>query len=291
MSEIVIRHYARPANRGPLRAGIVMAVVALLFALEQSALWLSAHPLAAKGVQASLLAGLATGLGALPALWLRRAGERAIGPLLGMAGGMMLAASLFSLLIPAAQGVVASGAPLLLGAATAAAAVFGALAMRRLDRRTAHAHVDGLPADGRLPDLSLVVAAIALHNLPEGLAVGVAVAAGVDHGMSVGIALQNIPEGWVVASAMLLLGATPLRAVLYALATGLVEPVGGLIGAIASTVAGAALPLALAGAAGAMIWVVMHELLPAALRSGRQIATCAALAAGFALMAGLGLVI
>jgi ZIP family zinc transporter len=163
--------------------------------------------------------------------------------------------------------------------------------MQRIDRRTAHVHIDDLTAGDRLPDLSLAVAAIALHNLPEGLAVGVAVAAGVDHGMSVGIALQNIPEGWVVASAMLLLGATPLRAVLYALATGLVEPVGGLIGAIASTVAGAALPLALAGAAGAMIWVVMHELLPAALRSGRQIATCAALAAGFALMAGLGLVI
>jgi ZIP family zinc transporter len=291
MSEIVIRHYARPANRVQLGAGIVMAAIALLFALEQSALWLAAHPMAANGVQASLLAGLATGLGALPALWLRRAGERAIGPLLGMAGGMMLAASLFSLLLPAAFGAAASSAPVSVGVATVVAAILGAWAMQRIDRRTAHVHIDDLTAGDRLPDLSLAVAAIALHNLPEGLAVGVAVAAGVDHGMSVGIALQNIPEGWVVASAMLLLGATPLRAVLYALATGLVEPVGGLIGAIASTVAGAALPLALAGAAGAMIWVVMHELLPAALRSGRQIATCAALAAGFALMAGLGLVI
>ncbi|MBK9782813.1 MAG: ZIP family metal transporter [Betaproteobacteria bacterium] len=129
-----------------------------------------------------------------------------------------------------------------------------------------------------------MVAAIALHNLPEGLAVGVAAAAGADHGMTLGIALQNIPEGWIVASAMIALGAAPLRAALIALGTGLVEPVGGLFGVIASSLAGAALPLALAAAAGAMLWVVSHELIP---EPGSEAAGTAGLASGFAIMAVL----
>ncbi|MDP2882422.1 MAG: hypothetical protein Q8N89_12660 [Azonexus sp.] len=134
-------------------------------------------------------------------------------PMLGLAGGMMLAASLFSLLVPAVQTVVVSDAV-----------------------------------------------------------------------WSLGIALQNIPEGWIVASAMVALGAAPLRAALIALGTGLVEPVGGLFGVIASTVAGAALPMALAAAAGAMLWVVSHEMIPASHKPGRVGAGTAGLAAGFAVM-------
>ena len=92
MSEIVIRHYANPARRRPLWVGIAMAVVALAFTIEQSAQWLAANPMAARGLQASLLAGLATGLGALPILLLKRPREEWMGPLLGIASGMMLAA-------------------------------------------------------------------------------------------------------------------------------------------------------------------------------------------------------
>lgn len=112
---------------------------------------------------------------------------------------------------------------------TVIALTAGAAAMQHLDRQMPHAHVEQIePGTTVQPQVGLVVAAIALHNLPEGLAVGVAAAAGADHGMSLGIALQNIPEGWIVASAMLALGAPPVRAALMALATGLVEPVGGL---------------------------------------------------------------
>lgn len=103
--------------------------------------------------------------------------------------------------------------------------------------------------------------------------------------MTLGIAIQNIPEGWIVASAMLALGAPAGRAALIALGTGLVEPVGGLFGVIASTLAGAALPLALAAAAGAMLWVVSHELIPASHKPGREAAGTAGLASGFAIMA------
>ena len=288
MTQIVVRHYARPAARKHLWTGIAMAVVALVFGIEQAMHWFAAHPMALTGLQASLLAGLATGLGAIPVLFLRRPQERLMAPMLGLAGGMMLAASLFSLLVPAVQTVAASGAPLGLGVATALALLAGAAMMHWMDRRTAHHHVETIEAGGQiLPQLGLVVAAIALHNVPEGLAVGVSAAAGVDHGMTVGIAIQNIPEGWIVASAMLALGAGPLRAALMALATGLVEPVGGLFGVIASSVAGAALPLALAAAAGAMLWVVSHELIPASHRPGREAAGTAGLLAGFAVMTTL----
>ncbi len=287
MTQIVARHYARPAARKHLLIGIAMAVVALAFGIDQAGQWFAAHPMALTGLQASLFAGLATGLGAIPVLFMRRPQERLMAPMLGLAGGMMLAASLFSLLVPAVHNVTASGSPLILGVATVLALLAGAAMMHWMDKRTAHSHVESVDDGRALPQVGLVVAAIALHNVPEGLAVGVAAAAGVDHGMTLGIAIQNVPEGWIVASAMLVLGAGPFRAALMALATGLVEPVGGLFGVIASSIAGAALPLALAAAAGAMLWVVSHELIPASHRPGREAAGTAGLLAGFAVMTTL----
>lgn len=284
MSQIVIQHYARPAARRHLWVGLAMAGIALAFGLEQIALWLAAHLMAAKGLAASLLAGLATGLGAIPVLFLRRPSERLMAPMLGLAGGMMLAASLFSLLVPAVQSVAASPAAWPLGVVTALAFMAGVALMQQMDRHTRHAHVESIASNSALPRVGLVVAAIALHNVPEGLAVGVSAAAGADHGMTLGIAIQNVPEGWIVASAMLVLGATPLRAAAIALATGLVEPLGGLLGVVASSLAGEALPLALAAAAGAMLWVVSHELIPASHKPDREAAGTAGLAAGFAIM-------
>lgn len=290
MTQLVAKHYAQPAARRHLWIGIAMALVAVIFAIDQSAQWLASHPMAAQGLEASLLAGLATGLGAIPVLFLRRPQERWMAPMLGLAGGMMLAASLFSLLVPAVQSVAASNAVLPLGILTALAFLAGVAMMQTMDRRTAHAHVEEIDSSKALPQVGLVVAAIALHNLPEGLAVGVSAAAGADHGMTLGIAIQNIPEGWIVASAMLALGAAPIRAALIALGTGLVEPIGGLFGVIASSLAGSALPLALAAAAGAMLWVVSHELIPASHKPGREAAGTAGLAAGFAIMTVLATV-
>lgn len=287
MTQIVLQHYEKPVARRHLWAGLLMAAVGAAFGIDQAMQWLAAHPMAARGLEASLLAGAATGIGAIPVLMLRRPSQRLMAPMLGLAGGMMLAASLFSLLVPAVQTVAASDLPWALGIATAVALLAGAGAMQLLDRRLPHAHVERIEADAMMPKTSLVVAAIAIHNIPEGLAVGVAAAAGADHGMSLGIALQNIPEGWIVASAMVALGASPLRAALIALGTGLVEPLGGLFGVVASSMAGAALPLALAAAAGAMLWVVSHEMIPASHRPGRIGAGTAGLAAGFAVMTTL----
>lgn len=284
MTQLVIHHYARPTARRHLWAGMTMVLVASVFGINQATTWLAAHPMAAQGLQASLLAGLATGIGAIPVLFMRRPAERLMAPMLGLAGGMMLAASLFSLLVPAVQSVAASTAPWALGSLTAAAFFIGSQMMQQMDRELPHTHVETIESGKSAPNVALVVAAIALHNLPEGLAVGVAAASGADHGMTLGIALQNIPEGWIVASAMIALGAAPLRAALIALGTGLVEPVGGLIGVIASSLAGSALPLALAAAAGAMLWVVSHELIPASHKPGREAAGTAGLASGFAIM-------
>lgn len=287
MAQLVIRHYEKPAARQHLLIGVLMALVGLGFGINESLTWLAAHPMATQGLQASLFAGAATGFGAIPVLFLRRPQPALMAPLLGLAGGMMIAASLFSLLAPAVQMVVTSNHVLALSAMTALALLAGAAAMQHLDHRLPHAHVERVENSRRQPQLGLVVTAISLHNLPEGLAVGVAAASGADHGMSLGIALQNIPEGWIVASAMLALGAGPLRAALMALGTGLVEPVGGLFGVIASTLAGAALPVALAAAAGAMLWVVSHELIPASHQAGRERAATAGLVAGFAVMTAL----
>lgn len=291
MTQLVIQHYAAPQARLRLWVGSVIALGALLFAIEQGAAWLAAHPKAADGLQASLLAGLATGLGAIPVLFLRRPQASLMAPMLGLAGGMMLAASFFSLLVPAAGIVAASAAPLPLAILTGGALLAGGALMRAMDHRFQHVHVESLDVGSATPRLALVVVAIALHNLPEGLAVGVAAAAGADHGMTLGIALQNIPEGWIVASALLALGMSAPRAAAIALATGLVEPLGGLLGVIATSLAGAALPLALAGAAGAMLWVVGHELIPASHKPGRISAGNVGMAGGFAVMTALAVLI
>lgn len=291
MAQLVIHHYAAPQARLRLWTGMVIALGALLFTVEQGATWLAAHPMAARGLQASLLAGLATGLGAIPVLFLRRPQSSLMAPMLGLAGGMMLAASFFSLLVPATDIVAASAAPLPLAILTAGALLAGAALMQAMDRRFPHTHVESLDDSKAMPRLALVVVAIALHNVPEGLAVGVAAAAGADHGMTLGIALQNIPEGWIVASALLALGMPALRAAAIALATGLVEPAGGLIGVIATSLAGAALPLALAGAAGAMLWVVGHELIPASHKPGRISAGNVGMVGGFAVMTALAALI
>ena len=284
MTQLVIRHYAAPKARLSLWAGIAVTLGALVFAIQLGAAWLTAHPMAARGLHASLIAGLATGLGAIPVLFLRRPQPSLMAPMLGLAGGMMLAASFFSLLLPAVEHVAASTAPVPLALLTTVALLAGASLMQALDRRFPHAHVETLNDNPVPPRLALVVVAIALHNLPEGLAVGVAAAAGEDHGMTLGIALQNIPEGWIVASALLALGMPAWRAAAIALATGLVDPLGGLLGVIATSLADATLPLALAAAAGAMLWVVAHELIPAAQQTGRVSASTAGLASGFALM-------
>jgi ZIP family zinc transporter len=224
----------------------------------------------------SLLAGgLGTGLGALPVLFVRRIGPRAEAGLAGFSAGVMLAAAFVGLLLPALE-IAQRGAdhtatwPVLLGVG------LGALSIDVLHRLSPHEHFskggEG-PGSTRLARVWLFAIALALHNVPEGLAVGVGVASGdaqVSWPVTASIAAQNAPEGLIVAVAFLVAGHRRTTALLVTLATGLVEPLGAALGYLAVQVVAAAMPAALAFAAGAMLFVVSHEIIPESHREGRS---------------------
>lgn len=195
--------------------------------------------------------------------------------MLGFAAGMMLAASSFSLILPgldAARELLDSGA----GAALTVAIGLGlgVLLMLGLDYFTPHQHESSGahgPAAARIGGVRLFVLAIILHNLPEGMAIGVGFARGdlaVGLPLTTAIAIQDIPEGLAVALALRAIGLPLGKAVLIAVASGL--PI--------------AYPVSLGLAAGAMIFVVSHEVIPETHRNGHQTAATVGLMAGFAVM-------
>ncbi len=213
------------------------------------------------GMVGSLLAGLATGVGAIPALFpsLSHISHRFRDELLGFAAGVMLAASAFSLLVPAIEHGGAWVA--FMGLA------LGGLLLDGLDRFLPHEHFEkGLEGPkSRLRQIWLFVIAITLHNFPEGLAVGVSFGTGhFQDGIPIAVAigLQNIPEGMAVAVSLLGIGYSRSRAFLYALLTGLVEPLGGVLGAGIVSVMYSFLPWGMALAAGAMIFIIGDEIIP-----------------------------
>lgn len=233
----------------------------------------------------------ANALGAAPALLLRSIPRRVEHVLLGFAAGMMLAASFFSLLMPAIEVATAStgqrGTALLV---VVAGLALGTLLMLGLDAFTPHEHEHSGPCGpgtARVGRVWLFAFAIALHNLPEGMAVGVAFAeADFSVGLPVAgaIALQDMPEGLVVALAMRAAGFSAWRAVRVSVATGALEPVGALLGVALSSGFEIAYPLGLALAAGAMLFVVSHEVIPETHGEGHETPATVGLMAGFALM-------
>jgi zinc transporter, ZIP family len=248
-------------------------------------------PLLAAALLATTVTAVVTGVGALPVLFTRSISARAQSTMLGFAAGIMLAASFFSLLLPALEAATATTGSAAGGASlTAIALLLGAGLLLALDHVVPHEHV-GQGARGvhheQVRRVWLFVFAITLHNVPEGLAIGVAFAGeGVSAGLplALGIAVQNLPEGLAVALAMLTLNYTPGQAVLIALATGLMEPIGGLIGAGAIVLSGALLPWGLAFAAGAMLFVISQEIIPETHRNGRETSASIGLFIGFVLM-------
>lgn len=245
--------------------------------------------------QMGLLGGLAgffaTALGALPALALRSLPQKLEDSLLGMAAGMMLAASTFSLLLP---GIDAATEMLSSKPQGALVVVFGlmlgVLLMLGLDAFTPHEHDKTGPCGPgyeRCSRVWLFVFAIALHNLPEGMAIGVSFSQGdwsVGLPLTTAIALQDIPEGLAVALSLRAAGFTPGLSVGVATASGLLEPLGALLGIGLSSGFALAYPIGLGLAAGAMIFVVSHEVIPETHRNGHQTPATLGLMAGFALM-------
>lgn len=243
------------------------------------------------GTLASLVAGLATGVGALVVFIIRSLSDRRQDCMLAGAAGVMLAASFFSLLLPGLEHGEA-----LLGSTWAAALVviFGVLsgagALYYLHQKLPHEHFnlgpEG-PSAVHIRRIWLFVIAITLHNFPEGMAVGVGFAGGdVRNGyvLTAGIAIQNIPEGLAVALSLLTIQYSRARAFTIALLTGLAEPVGGLFGATLAGLAEPVIPWSLGFAAGAMLFIIINEIIPETHRNNYKTLATFSLLVGFVVM-------
>ncbi|MFN3847358.1 MAG: ZIP family metal transporter [Paracoccaceae bacterium] len=243
------------------------------------------------GFLGSLVAGSMTAVGALPVMFGRVPAQATRDLLLGFAAGVMLSASFFSLIIPALDAAEVryqnSAAP---AAVVCVAILLGMAAVALMNEKLPHEHFgrgrEG-PEAASLRRVWLFVIAITIHNFPEGLAVGVGFGAhGFEGGLplAIGIGLQNAPEGLAVAVALLGEGYPKFRAWGIASLTGAVEPIGGLLGAGLITLSEPLLPWGLAFAAGAMLYVISHEIIPETHRSGHQNKATLGLALGLVIM-------
>jgi len=243
------------------------------------------------GVLASLLAGMATGVGALPVFFFKRVPQTVLNTLLGASAGVMLAATSFSLVIPGIENgeIVWPGFGVYI---VVFGMLSGALVLDLIDKYLPHEHFIKGPEgpSSKLKRIWLFVIAITIHNFPEGMAVGVGFGTGdIGSGISlaIGIGIQNIPEGLAVALPLLGLGYTRWKAFSIAAATGLVEPIGGILGAGAVTVFHPVLPFALAFAAGAMLFVISDEIIPETHSEGKSRQATYGVMVGFVIMMAL----
>jgi ZIP family zinc transporter len=233
-----------------------------------------------------LAAGLATGLGGLGLLFLPRPSDLLLDGLLGFTAGVMLAATAFSLLVPALdEGTVAE---------VIAGFVVGGAVLVVLDFAVPHIHLRFFErghADVRAGHRALMLlSALTIHNVPEGMAVGVAFAAGgpeLGVPIALAIGIQNVPEGFAAAAPLLAAGTSRRSSVGIAFLTGAVEPPSALVAFAMFSVASVLLPFGLAFAGGAMLYVVVDELVPESHARGNERVASVALLAGFVLMLAL----
>lgn len=238
-----------------------------------------------------------TALGAAVVFTAKDISKKTLDVLLGFAAGVMIAASYWSLLAPAIEMSAGKSVPAWFPAAVGF--LSGGLFLRGIDLILPHLHPGAPPEEAEgihttLRRITLLVLAITLHNFPEGLAVGVAfgaIAAGLPSATStgaialaIGIGIQNFPEGMAVSMPLRREGMSPWKSFWYGQLSALVEPVAGVLGAAAVLVAQPALPYALAFAAGAMIFVVVEELVPESQRDGNTDWATMGAMVGFAAM-------
>ncbi len=221
-----------------------------------------------------MLPFIGTTLGAACVFFMRgKMNEKLQKGLAGFAAGVMVAASIWSLLIPAMEQAADMGkfawVPAVIGF------WLGILLLLVLDKAVPHLHVNSKEAEGpksNLKKTTMLVLAVALHNLPEGMAVGV-VFAGLISGnesitlmgalaLSIGIAIQNFPEGAIISMPLRAEGVSKGRAFLYGVLSGIVEPIGAVLTILAASIAVPTLPYMLSFSAGAMMYVVVEELIP-----------------------------
>lgn len=243
-----------------------------------------------------LLPLVGTTLGAAMVFFLRGAMKPCLqNALLGFASGVMIAASVWSLLIPAIEMTEEAGGVAWLPAVAGFLAGMGFLLL--LDSLIPHMHLNADRPEGRKSGLGksfMLVLAVTLHNLPEGMAVGV-VLAGMLSGsgvitaagaftLALGIAIQNFPEGAIISMPLASSGMTRRRAFTYGFLSGVVEPIGAVLTIVLTALVAPILPYILAFAAGAMIYVVVEELIPAAQSGAHGDVGTVGVALGFSLM-------
>lgn len=244
-----------------------------------------------------------TALGAAGVFLDRNPSDRRMDVLLGFSAGIMLAASFWSLLAPSVE--IAKDRGGIVWLPTALGFAIGGLSLWGLDKVMPHIHSlmpgvqiqEGIVTGWRRS--TLLVLAITLHHIPEGLAIGVAAGAagagvpgasvGAAIALGLGLGLQNLPEGLAVSMMLVREGASRRRGFMLGQMTGVVEPIAAVAGAVLVTASTALLPYALAFAAGAMVYVVIEELIPECQRSGHADAAVLAAILGFTLMTVLDL--
>lgn len=243
--------------------------------------FLSAYHPVVQALYATLFTWFLTALGAAGVFFHKSVNKKMLDGFLGFAAGVMIAASFWSLLAPAIA--MSEGGPVPTWVPAAVGFFLGALFLFIVDKILPHLHLD-MPmsaSEGIKTSWQrsvLLVTAITLHNIPEGLAVGVAfgaVAANLDSAtlsgavaLAIGIGIQNFPEGMAVSMPLRREGMSRLKSFWYGQLSGVVEPVAGVIGAAVVLLARPILPYALSFAAGAMIFVVIEELIPESQHDG-----------------------
>ncbi|MDR2312980.1 MAG: ZIP family metal transporter [Spirochaetaceae bacterium] len=260
--------------------------------------WFVDQPVVLQALMATLFTWALTALGAATVFFFKSINRKVLDAMLGFAAGVMIAASFFSLLAPAIEMADAAhekgGLPS--WAAAAAGFVLGGVFLRLADRFLPHHHVGAREDEGIKTSWGrsiLLVLAITLHNIPEGLAVGVGFGASAilpgaslagALSLAIGIGLQNFPEGAAVSIPLRREGMGRLKSFWIGQASGIVEPLAGVLGAALVLSMQAILPYALSFAAGAMIFVVAEELIPEAYREGNDHIATSGIILGFALM-------
>ncbi|RXR33506.1 ZIP family metal transporter [Flavobacterium piscinae] len=222
---------------------------------------------------ATLFTWFLTALGASVVFFFKTMNRAVLDGMLGFTGGVMVAASYWSLLAPAIE--MSEGEGFIKVMPAAIGFILGAFFLFGLDKLLPHIHINFKETEGvKSPwqKTTLLVLAITLHNIPEGLAVGVlfgGVAAGIPEAsiagatiLAIGIGIQNFPEGIAVSMPLRRMGMSRKKSFLYGQSSALVEPIAGVLGAVAVTFFTPILPYALAFAAGAMIFVVVEEVIP-----------------------------
>jgi ZIP family zinc transporter len=285
-----------PRNRALVAAFGILADTEVT--MDDWATFAQTTPLLAAAVATLASGWIATSAGAVPALVLPRVGRATSTVLISLAAGVMLGAAIFALLVPALEGAGdAIADPVAATAGVTAALLFGALLLHAANRWLPHEHFvkgrerrDGDAGQEQsptaFPRAVLFAVAIAIHNFPEGLSVGIGAASGdaaLTGTLIVAMALQNVPEGLVVAVGLRAAGFGRVRAFALASATGLVEVLGGAAGGASLALSSQLLPWALAFAAGAMLYVISDEIIPESHRPGFENRATASLFTGLAL--------